>query len=217
MVAAVTPVDGIAQTRADERPLRRLEVSGGGGLSGGAALPGGDANLRARGGGDFTLFTTESELARAPMIEARVGYALSRRYGVEAHVGFSRPDLRTMVAGDVEGAPSLTASERVDQYLIDGAFVVMLDGLRIGGLVPFGSAGAGYLRQLHEGQTLVEHGIAYHAGGGVKQWFAVRPGRLLKAIGLRGDVRLYLVSGGVAGDGGVRPHPAVSGSVFVTF
>ena len=184
---------------------------------GGAGLGDADANLRARAGGDFALFSTESDLAAAPVIEIRAGYALTRAYGLEARVGFSRPHLRTAVSDDVEGAPPLELTEVVTQYVFEGALVVMLDRFRAGNLVPFASAGAGYLRQLHEGRTLIEHGVASHLGGGVKHWFMVREDAFVRAVGVRGDVRLNLLSGGISGDDGVTPHAAVSASLFVTF
>ena len=37
--------------------------------------------------------------------------------------------------------------------------------------MPFVYGGAGYLRELHEGEALVEEGLEYHAGGGIKVWF----------------------------------------------
>jgi hypothetical protein len=211
------PVCASAQPAADARPLRRLEVVFGAGWLGGAGLGNGDASLRARGGGEFALFSTDSRFAGAPVLEARIAYALNRRYGVEARFGFSRPELRSSISGDVEGAPPISVAERVDQYAIDGAAIVMLDGMRLGRVIPFLSVGAGYLRQLHEGRTLIEEGTVYHAGGGVKHWLFVRERGFLKAAGLRGDARVYILSGGIAQEDRPRPHGAASGSVFVTF
>ena len=156
----------------DERPVRRVEVGFGGGVLGGAALGALDANLRANAlpPDDYTLFATETRFAAAPFAELQAGVALTRRFGVEARVAFGRPELRTSVSADVEGAPPLTVVERVDQYLIEGAVIVMFDELRLGGAVPFATAGAEYLRQLHERGTVVEEGHVYNVGGGMKFW-----------------------------------------------
>jgi hypothetical protein len=130
----------------------------------------------------------------------------------------SHPDLRTSISADAEDAPPITIAERIDQYGIDAGVVVMLSELSLGGrTVPFVAAGAGYLRQLHEGQTVVEQGRAYHAGGGVKHWLLSRDTGWISAAGMRADARVYLMSGGIAFEDRLRPHLAISGSVFVAF
>jgi len=203
-----------------QRPVRRVEVDAGGGFLGGAGLGSADANLRA---GDpvrrpFRLFSTGSRFASAPTFHVRAGFAFSRRIGVEGGLMLSRPDIRTSISADVEDAPQITIAERVDQYGIDASVVVMVSELSLGGrTVPFVAAGAGYLRQLHEGLTVVEQGHVYHAGGGVKHWLLSRDRGILSGAGVRADARLYLMAGGIAFEDRPRPHVAVSGSVFVTF
>jgi hypothetical protein len=111
--------DTAAAQNAADRPLRRIEMAGGVGLFGGAALGGEDANLRANslGNDPYRLFTADSTFDRSRTLEARLGMALTRRYAVEAGLSFSRPELRTAISADVEGAPGLTVVERVDQYV----------------------------------------------------------------------------------------------------
>jgi hypothetical protein len=207
-----------AQT-ADDRPIRRVEVEFGGGLLGGAGLGVQDANLRANdtAARPYPLFTADSRFGSAPSVHARVGVALSRRLGVEGGVMLSHPEIRTSVSGDAEGAPQLTIVERIDQYVIDAGFVIMIDELRAGPLVPFVAAGAGYLRQLHEGLTVIEHGVVYHAGGGVKHWLLARDRGFVRAAGLRADARLVLPAGGISFDDSPRPRGAISGSLFLSF
>ena len=73
----------------------------------------------------------------------------------------------------------------------------MLDELRMGPrLVPFAAAGGGYLRQLHEGQTLVEQGQVYHAGGGLKYWLLTRKVGAVRSAGLRTDARIVFPAWG---------------------
>ena len=207
--AQVTPV----------RPLRRLEVAGGVGVFSGGSLGTGDADIRANATSPtpFRLFSTDSALGRAPVVEARLSTALTRRYEIEGRFSFSRPELRTSISADAENAPGLTIVERVDQYQIDGALLVLFDEVRLGSAVPFASAGAGYLRQLHEGLTVIESGRVYHIGGGVKHWFLTRARGAVRAAGVRADARLYVLSGGIAVEDGPRPHVAVSASFFATF
>jgi hypothetical protein len=202
------------------QPVRRLELDAGGGLLGGAALGSGDANLRANAPGQqmFRLFTADTELARAPLMHVRAAYAWSRRFVIEGGVTRSRPDMRTMVTNDAEGAPSTTLGERIDQYFIDGSLLVMLEKLRVGRrTIPFVAAGGGYLRQLHEGRTVIEQGEVYHAGGGIKHWLLTRNRGTVRTAGVRADARAYVLHKGIALASGPRSHVAISGSVFVGF
>ena len=195
----------------------RIDVGVGIGILGGAALGGDDAELRTRGGTDFALFGADARFGAAQQLEVRAGIALARRFAVEVRWSVSHPELRASISGDVEGVPDVTLVERVDQYIVDASLVVLLDRLRIGPVVPFAAAGAGYLRQLHEGLTLVEQGTAYHVGGGVRHRLFNRGSGLLKGAGIRGDARLYVLSGGIALRDRPRPHIGASASFFVVF
>jgi hypothetical protein len=204
----------------DTVPTGQVEVAAGGGWLGGAQLDSGDANLRAASTTPtpFRLFSVDSRLAPAPTFDLRAGYVLSPRFVVEGGLTLSHPELRASISNDVEAAPPITIAERIDQYGVDAGLVVMIRELAIGGrTMPFASGGAGYLRQLHEGQTVVEQGHFFHAGGGVKHWLLARARGLLNGAGVRVDARLYLMSGGIAFEDRPRPHGAVSGSVFVAF
>jgi len=199
-------------------PVGHVEVSAGVGLLGGATFGEQAASERAGGTGDpYRLFNTETELASSGAFEVRVGVPVTSRFTLEGRASRGRPELRTSISGDAEGAPSLTAVERVDQYLIDGGVVVRLNEWRIWGLVPFAAAGAGYLRELHEGQTLVEDGHLYYVGGGVTHWFFARSRGVVRAAGLRADVRMNLLSGGVFFNDTLRRQGTVFGSVAVVF
>jgi hypothetical protein len=205
---------------ADERPVRRPEVSIGGGWFGGAALGAADANLRANASPpqSMRVFSTNTRMAGAPTLQADVAFSFNRRWAVEGSVLKSGPDLRSSISGDAEGAPALTVVERIDQYVIDARVVIMLDEVRLGQrTIPFATAGAGYLRQLHEGHTVIDEGRIYHVGGGLKHWLLARDSGLLKAAGVRLDARLYVLTSGITFDDNPRPQGAISGSAFVTF
>jgi opacity protein-like surface antigen len=209
-----------ATVAAAQQPAQaRIEISGGLGMLGGTELGNQDANLRANSqtAQSFRLFTTSSAFASAPLVEARVGINFSRRLGVETRFGYTRPELRTSVAADAESAPALTIVERIDQYAIDGGIIVRVDEWRFAGLTPFVTGGAGYLRQLHAGQALVEQGHGYYLGGGIRRAFVARDRHLVKTAGVRADVRLELLSGGVSFDDRLATHVGVSGSFFVGF
>ena len=208
-----------AEAQTPSTQAGRIEVAGGGGLFGGRGLGNSDASLRANAltPTPYRLFTTTSSVATAPLVEARVAVAVSRRLAVEGRFAFSRPELRTSISADAEGGNAITAVERIDQYMIDGSVTFALDGLRWGDVVPFVAAGAGYLRELHQGQMLIEHGHSYHAGGGVRRRLFVHDRGFVKSGGVRGDVRVYLLSGGAAFDTATHVRVAASGAFFVGF
>jgi hypothetical protein len=220
LIAAAFGAAPAADAQPVEPPVHRVDVSVGGGWLGGVALGDRDANLRANATTEqpYRLFSTSERLAGTPTLDITVGFALTRRWAVEGSSVFSRPELRSSVTADAEGAPALTVVERVDQYVIEGRVIFMLQELRLGGrTIPFAAAGAGYLRQLHEGQTLIEEGQGYHVGGGLRHWLRARETGFVRAAGVRVDARLYLFAAGIRLDDGPRPHGAVSGAFFVTF
>ncbi|HET9361899.1 MAG TPA: hypothetical protein VFO58_19235 [Vicinamibacterales bacterium] len=195
-------------------PIRRLEVSVGAGFLTGADLGQQPANERAASGSPYRLFDTETDLSSSLFFGLRLGFALTPRLSIEGAASLGQPELRTSISGDAEGAESLIAVEQMDQYTFDGGIVYRFGGLR--GLVPFVSAGAGYQRQRHEGETLIEGGGLFYAGGGVTHWLSVRKQGTVKAIGLRGDARLYFLSGGITPDD-MRTQAAFAGSFVMVF
>jgi hypothetical protein len=213
VVLAASPA--VAQT---DPPLHRLQLGAGIGFLSGAVLGDADATLRSSTSTDsYRLFATTSRLASTTVLDLRAAIDLSRRFGLEAHALYGHPELRTSVSGDVENAPSVVAVERLDHYLIDGGVVIKLDELRMKGWQPFAAAGAGYLRQLHEGLTVTEEGQVFYVGGGVRRLLMSRDRGFLRGLGARGDVRLNILSGGVTVEDKTRTHVAVSGGVFVVF
>jgi hypothetical protein len=205
-----------AQTRAP-RVNPRLEVSIGTGLLSGSDLGDGAAELRARDGGSLTLFTTGSTFAFSVPLEVRLGFLLSRRWTFEAGAAFSRPELRTSVGEDFEGAPPLRVSERIDRYVVDGALVYGFGGRQSRGAVPFVAAGMGWVRQVHQGLTLTEDGVSIRGGGGIKYPLVVHDRGALRRLGLRAEGSLVVLSNGVTVGAGAVPHLAASGFVYVAF
>jgi hypothetical protein len=202
------------------RPLRRIEASIAGGWLGNAELGARDANLRQNvtPPAPRRLFSTDTQLAGAPALDVGGAFAVSRRWAVEGALVFSRPELRTSVSADAEGTPSITVAERIDQYVVEGRLVVFFEEARLGTrTVPFATAGAGYLRQLHDGRTVIEQGHVYHAGGGLKHWLFARSRGRVRAAGLRADLRLYFLADGIAFDEHPTRHFSATGGLFVAF
>ena len=102
-----------------------------------------------------------------------------------------RPVYEVRISGDIEDAPDTTAEETLSRPP-DGSVVwhVTRAGFERAG--PFLFGGAGYLRELHEDDALVEEGLEYHAGGGIKWWF----GQGRRRVGVRGEAGISIRDGG---------------------
>jgi hypothetical protein len=205
-----------ARAQSASEPTGRLQIAVGAGWVGGTALGDQPADLRAAGsGGAFRLFDTETDLGGAGSFEARLGVVLTRRYAIEARAAISRPALETTVSSDAETAGSFTLEENLDRYVFDGGLVIHLDELNVMGVRPFALAGIGYMRQLHEGRQLIEEGPIYYVGGGLSRVLVARAQGFIRALSLRADLRLNLIS--LESGDGTRPQGSASGTIVLTF
>jgi hypothetical protein len=202
--------------RAQSGAQGRFEIAGGVLWTGHASM-GAAGATEASPSGRFTLFSTSTQLAAAAGAEARVGVRLTPVLEIEGASSYARPQLRTTISSDVENGATATASESVRQFTIDGAVVVNLTRWRFAKrATPFALAGAGYLRELHEGDTLAAAGQIYFAGGGIKYVLMERSHRL-KALGVRADARALARRKGIAFDANLHVSPVIAASLFVRF
>jgi hypothetical protein len=198
---------------------RRGSVEIGGGLlwSAGFDVDSLPADLTANAGNQappVTWFNTETRVNGVGGVQARAGVFVTPSVAVEARVTYSRPVVSVRIFDDFEGAADLTVEQTMSRYAFDGSLVVYprRSGARRG--VPFFMVGAGYLRELHEGNELVETGTSYHAGGGVRYWLTRgRRGRLA----FRAEALLTIRDGGYGGDEKRRAHPSVGASLGYVF
>jgi hypothetical protein len=216
VIALALPLDAAAQ---GGNVGARFEITGAAGLQTGAELGARNGDLRANSTTPqpFTLFTTDSTMSRSWLADVRVGFVMSRRVSIEGRLGYSRPSLETSVSADTEGAASITVVERIDQYVVDAGVVISLDEMRFGRVVPYAAGGAGYLRQLHEGFAAIEQGHMYHLGGGLKRELFTRDRRVIRAAGLRVDVRANFLSGGISLGDGVVTQGTLAAGLYLRF
>ena len=194
------------------------ELGGGVVWAGGFEVDSLPANLTANAGNDappFTLFTSDWEVKPVVGFQGRAAVYLSPSVAVEGGVQYSRPIVSVRISGDAEDADDVTADEKMSRYIFDGTVLFHLTKLGFAGRrgLPFLSAGAGYLRELHEGNELVETGTEYHAGGGVKIWF----GQGRRRTGIRADFGVSIRDGGYAGEEGTRTLPTAGASFVYLF
>lgn len=207
---------GLTAQPAPQRP-HSFELSVGGVWATGSSLGRDEATETSNqtGGPPFTLFVGSSDLGSGAGAEGRLAFYLTPRVAIEGGAMVVRQEISTRITSDFESIPDVTAVEDLTEFIFDGA--VAMHFQPIGGLVPFVRAGAGYLRQLHENASLVETGVAYHAGGGVSYWFWSGGKGFIKRWGLRGDARLILRDGGFALDDEIRTGAAVTGALLIAF
>ena len=208
-----------AQAPAAPRPPRspRVELSVGAGFLGGSSLGTADADLRGRSNQPFQLFDTSSRIGGSVPLEVRLDFLLGPRYVFEIRGAWSRPELETSVTGDVEGAPPVSLGERVDQYSLDLGLLVNLRQARSRSVVPFVSAGAGYVGAVHEGLALLESGISFRGGGGLKYPLVMQRRGRIKGAGIRADAALIVMTSGLAAESGATRQLAATGSVYFSF
>jgi hypothetical protein len=217
-IVSVCGVLAAPTARAQDGPTR-YEAAGGVRWTGGIALGGRDAAETASTGGSFLLFSSDTRLSGVPAVEARFGVRLTMSAQVVVEAAFARPRMRTVVRDDREGARGIVASERLTQYSAGGGLVWRVNRWQFAeGVVPFVSAGGAYLRELHEGEVLVEGGAAYYVGGGL-DYLLRRPGAdpWGRGLGVRTDVRLSMRRDGVAFDRRYRGAPTLGATLFVRF
>ena len=191
-----------------------VEVSGGGVFEGGKDLSDQDATLTRNpptGTGPLELFRADASVEPAFGGQFRIGFYLSPAVAIEGGVQYSRPKLEVSLSNDFEDAPDVVASESVSSYLFTGSLLYHFGSGP--GLKPFVLGGAGQVRDLHAGDELIETGIEYHAGGGIKSWFGT--GR--RKLGIRVEALVSIRDGGIGTDDDRRTVPTASFSLAYLF
>jgi hypothetical protein len=190
------------------------------GIAWAAAQPlgSGDAHETTPTGGAFRIFTASTTLASATAVEGRIGLRVTRHLELLASGSYGTPTLRISLSGDSENAAAVTATERIQQFTLGGGALWYIGRWRTGNrLAPFVTGEAAYLRQVHDGNTLIQTGREYQIGGGIKYPLVQRNRGRLKSIGVRVDVRAVLRTRGLAFDAGVHTSPSFGASSYVRF
>ena len=207
-----------AQFRAQLDGPRAGSLELGGGVSWGSSIDFGEQQAQetrnpTTGAEPLDLFVADSTLQASPGGQAYLGYYITRAIAVEGGMRFARPKLRVRLTSDFEDAAAITAEESITQYQFEGSVVMHLTNLMFAdeNAVPYVIAGAGHVRDLHEGDELIETGNEFHGGGGLKWWFGA--GR--RRFGLRFEARITSRQGGF--DFGEDRRTAPSGAVSLAY
>ena len=201
---------------AQQSAERRVEVGANLRLLTGVQFKDVNANELAFGGATRALFKSTSRFEPAACAEARVTVGLTSLLEGEASIAFGRAQLTTKITQDQETSDA-TITESVTDYLVEGGVVAHLARWQRRRAAPYASAGIGYLRQVHEGHTLVSGGPAAYVGAGVHYALKEQSGGGLRVAGLRAELRGSFLMGDVALDGATHVLPAVIAGVFFHF
>jgi len=163
----------------------------------------------------FDLFESETTASGFPGAFVRLGFYLSDGVSIEGGMRYARPVLSIRLTGDAESAPDTTAEETLSHYLFEGSLVWHLRHLSFasGRAIPYLAGGAGYLRELHEENQLVETGQEFHALGGLKYWL----GSGARRFGLRIEGGVSARKKGFDNADEVRMLPIVFGGLSYLF
>lgn len=219
ILASVTAVPAAsAQIAAGRDAPRRgsIEITGGGAWSPGFDVASVNAVLsRSTQAEGFDLFSAAGDVSGFPGAYARLGLYLSRTVSIEGGVRYAKPELSYRLSGDAESADDETAAETLSHYVFDGSVLFHLTRASFAGGrgIPFVSAGGGQIRELHEGNELVETGTEFHATGGVKYWLG--SGR--RRWGLRAEAGFSSRQKGLDREEARRLLPLAMGGVVVLF
>lgn len=147
-------------------------------------------------------------------VEGMLAFYVSRTVAIEAGVRYSKPRLTIRLTGDVEEAAPVSAEETLTRYLFTGSVVLHLrtpsPARRV---VPFVAGGAGYVRELHQGNQLIETGAEFHAMGGLKYWLGAAPRR----FGVRAEAGVSIRDGGFDFEDKSRLLPIAAASFVYLF
>ena len=175
------------------------------------------ANETTGAGTSLKIFTASTDLGAVTGAEGRIAVRVLRSLEAEVEASYAKPSLTIALGNDSENAPAATVAETLQQLTVGAGILWYVPAAATTRLRPFASAGGGYLRQVHEGGTLLETGRFYQVGGGVKYLLFEHPRGLFKALGVRLDVRAVLRAKGVAFDDKAHAAPAFGAAAFVRF
>jgi hypothetical protein len=216
LLALALAISASKTAAAQTTPLRRVDVVVGVRLAGTLSFPAVPVVEGTPGGGERTVFVTRSRIEPSAAAELRISVALSQMIAVEGGLAVGNATLATTIDDDLEAGDSATARESLHQYLVEGGLTFNPPGWQRARWAPFAAVGAGYLRQLHEGRTLLETGRTLYAGAGLRL-LLTSPRSSGAASGLRFDLRGALVTGGVLVDDSSRGLPVAHVAYYLRF
>jgi hypothetical protein len=188
LAALFISAPAFAQPAPSASPGPRLEVTVGSAFALSAKVRTTDAVEKAPDGSALTLFKLSGTESGKAGIDLTIGIRLTGRLWAEASGSIAKPEFRTSISGDFEGAPGATLTLPMKRYSVEGAAVWMLR--KAGRFQPFVRGGAGWMREISADSVLVQDNMLAVAGGGIKYWLRQRDTGHFRRFGLRFDARV---------------------------
>jgi hypothetical protein len=194
----------VASTASAQTP--KVEVTFGGVASGAGSAGDVNAILIDSSGNAMSLFRTANRVAPGVGAELHVAVRVRPQWQLELSGSWLKADLESTITSDFEDADTLTASQGLNQFTVEGSAMYRFS--RRGKVDPFLRIGGGWLREITSDRALVANGLSANLGGGIKY----RLGR----VALRVEARLAVRHGGIAfGDAGTRLAPVVAAGLVI--
>jgi hypothetical protein len=146
-------------------------------------------------GSSVPQFTIDKSIGPAVGVRGNVSIRISSRVSLEATARWARPQFRTKLAGDTDGADDTTATQSVDQFVVGGGAKLALKSF--GRWHTFARGTFGWLRELSDDLSLYQDGWAAEVGGGATFQWTEKKGRF-RPYGIRTDIWLDLRHGGLS-------------------
>ncbi|TAK17201.1 MAG: hypothetical protein EPO35_03625 [Acidobacteria bacterium] len=183
-----------AATPAFAQSPPRLLLDVGAVVVGAAGAGSATANYTAPDGSPVPLFSLSKSVAPAIGVNTHLQIRLTPRVALEVTGEWTRPNLRTKLSGDADGADNVTATQPVHRFVLGGGAVVRLKPF--GKWHTFTRASVGWLRELSDDLTLYQDGWVVQAGGGANYQWQEKRGHL-RPYAIRTDLWLDIRQGGL--------------------
>lgn len=164
-------------------------------LLGGASAGSSAVNYTAPDGSQVPLFSFDKSIGPAIGVTSHLSLHISSRVALEATAQWARPELRTTLSGDSDGADNATATQSIDRFVLGGGASVALKPF--GRWHPFARGSFAWLRELSDDRSLYQDGWNAQAGGGANFEWTEKRGRF-RPYGIRTDVWLDIRHGGIS-------------------
>lgn len=190
-LSAAAPALG--QTTSSTGPRTLLDV--GAVFVGGASAGTSSANYTAPDGSQVPLFSLDKSIGPAIGVNSHLTIRISSRVALEVNALWARPELRTKLSGDSDGADNATATQSVDRFVVGGGASLRL--AQVGRWHTFARGSFGWLRELSDDQSLYQDGWNAQVGGGANFQWKEKRGHF-RPYGIRTEVWLDVRHGGIA-------------------
>jgi hypothetical protein len=161
---------------------------------GGASAGTSTATYTAPDGSLVPQFSLDKSIGPAIGVNSHLSIRVSSRAALEINALWARPELRTRLAGDTDGADNATATQSVDRFVVGGGASIRLK--EFGRWRTFARASVGWLRELSSDQSLYQDGWNAQAGGGANFVWKEKRGHF-RPYGIRTEVWVDIRHGGL--------------------